>query len=268
MRDAQPKARILELYGAFGRRVSGWLAIADLIALLAEFDIEETAIRSACSRMKASGMLVSEKRDARAGYRLSEQAETILADGDRRIFADADHAADDGWVLCIFSVPEDRRSDRYLIRSRLAWLGFGQPAPGVCVAPRHLAAEADRMLRRLELTRHITMWEAELIGSGDERDLVATAWDLDALQAVYQRYISSFGPVLGRWRTDGASTRQAFIDYLESLSHWRRLPYLDPGLPDRLTPEDWPAGRARRLFTELQDELEDPAFSHFRSVVG
>jgi phenylacetic acid degradation operon negative regulatory protein len=268
MREAQPKARILDLFGAFGRRGDGWLAIADIIALLREFDIDAAAIRSACSRMKAGDLLVSERRDATAGYRLSEEAETILADGDRRIFADADTEGD-GWVLCIFSVPEDQRSDRYLIRSRLAWLGFGQAAPGVFVAPSHRAAEARRMLERLGLMHHVTMWEAELLdGGGDPRDLVARAWDLDAVRDTYQQYIEAFQPVLDAWRANGADDRQAFLDYLESLSHWRRLPYLDPGLPEHLTPHDWPARHARHLFTELQATLEDAAHAHFKAVTG
>jgi phenylacetic acid degradation operon negative regulatory protein len=267
VRDTQPKARILDLYGAFGRRGDGWLAIADMIALLREFDIEAAAIRSACSRMKAGDMLVSERREGTAGYRLSEEAETILADGDRRIFNDAGAEAE-GWVLCIFSVPEDRRSDRYLIRSRLAWLGFGQAAPGVCVAPNHRAAEARRMLERLGLMHHVTMWEAELIDASDQKDLVARAWDLDAVRQTYQQYIEVFRPVLEAWHANGADDRQAFLDYLESLSHWRRLPYLDPGLPEHLTPDDWPARHARQLFTELQATLEDAAHAHFKSVTG
>lgn len=269
---AQPKARILELYGAFGRRVGGWVAVADLITLLAEFGIEETAIRSACSRMKARGMLVPERRGGVAGYCLSDAARTILADGDARIYHGTDQPDDDGWVLCVFSVPEQDRSDRYLIRSRLSWLGFGQASPGVFMAPRALADEARRMLDRLDLARWVTLWEADYVGDGDLAALVAEAWDLDALRAVHCEYLEAHGPVLARWRDrtgrDADPARHAFHDYLESLSHWRRLPYLDPGLPGDLLPEDWPAADARRLFNDLVEALQERAFDHFRTVVG
>ncbi len=266
----QPKARILELYGAFGRRVGGWMAIADIITLLADFGIEETAIRSACSRMKANGLLVSEKREDSAGYRLSEEAVQILADGDGRIFRAADDGdPDSGWVLCVFSVPETERNERYLIRSRLTWLGFGQASPGVWIAPRTLRPEAERMLQRLDVTRHVTVWEGTYRGFAEETELVSTAWDLAPLREVYDRYIAEFEPTLERWNSsDSNAPRKAFIEYLESLSHWRRLPYLDPGLPQRLTPDDWPAHRARALFNGIEARLEEKAFQHFLSVVA
>lgn len=270
VRDTQPKARILELYGAFGRRTGGWLAVADLITLLAQFGIEETAIRSACSRMKGRGLLVSDKRDGTAGYCLSDDAKAILADGDARLFDAADGDPDHGrrWVLCVFSVPEDQRSDRYLIRSRLSWLGFGQAAPGVAIAPGRLAEEARHMLARLGLQRHVTMWEGAFLGFADVRDLVARAWDLAAIREVHERYLDEFRPMLQWWQEHDGPDEKAFRDYLESLSQWRRLPYLDPGLPADATPDDWPATAARQLFNALQARLERPAYDHYRSVAG
>ena len=41
---------------------------------------------------------------------------------------------------------------------------------------------------------------------------------------------------------------QAFADYVRVLTAWRRLPFLDPGLPPELLPADWHGTRAAELF--------------------
>jgi len=51
---------------------------------------------------------------------------------------------------------------------------------------------------------------------------------------LYGQFLDANGPLLGRvaLRPGGASGR-AFADYVRVLTDWRRLPYLDPGLPGR-----------------------------------
>jgi phenylacetic acid degradation operon negative regulatory protein len=46
------------------------------------------------------------------------------------------------------------------------------------------------------------------------------------------------------------------------LTAWRRLPYLDPGLPLALLPDDWPGVQAGDLFTDLDSRLREPAAKH------
>lgn len=43
------------------------------------------------------------------------------------------------------------------------------------------------------------------------------------------------------------------------LTDWRQLPYLDPGLPAELLPDDWVGIRAAELFFTLQSRLENGA---------
>jgi phenylacetic acid degradation operon negative regulatory protein len=52
------------------------------------------------------------------------------------------------------------------------------------------------------------------------------------------------------------------------LTAWRRLPYLDPGIPLDLLPDGWPGGGAGDLFLELDDRLRGPAAKHARTVIG
>jgi phenylacetic acid degradation operon negative regulatory protein len=51
------------------------------------------------------------------------------------------------------------------------------------------------------------------------------------------------------------------------LTAWRRLPYLDPGLPLAHLPRGWVGLAAAELFAELDASLRKPADVHARSVL-
>jgi phenylacetic acid degradation operon negative regulatory protein len=61
---------------------------------------------------------------------------------------------------------------------------------------------------------------------------------------------------------------QAFRAYVPMLTQWRRLPYLDPGLPTELLPPDWNAVQARRVFGDLHDLLAAPSLRHVERPGG
>ena len=61
---------------------------------------------------------------------------------------------------------------------------------------------------------------------------------------------------------------QAFADYVRVLTAWRRLPFLDPGLPPELLPADWLGARAAALFAESRGRLAGPACDHVLEVAG
>ena len=261
-----PKVLILTIYGAFVRQMGNWLAVADLIALMAELGFGEQVVRSAASRMKKAGLLEARTLERAPGYALTPAALELLADGDARIFH-AEIPADpaEGWVLVAFSVPEQHRDQRHVLRSRLVWLGFGQVAYGVWVAPRRVLPELRRMLERTGLVVYATLWEARYLG--DAHDLVRDAWDLDELERSYEDFLERCRPMTEAWRRPAQRTdREAFVDYVRMLSAWRRLPYMDPGLPLDLLPEGWSGQRARELFAALDQRLKDRALQHVLAV--
>jgi phenylacetic acid degradation operon negative regulatory protein len=54
---------------------------------------------------------------------------------------------------------------------------------------------------------------------------------------------------------------------VRALTDWRRLPYLDPGLPAELLPDGWIGIRAAGDFFALRALLEEPARAHVRQVI-
>ncbi len=251
----------MTIYGLYAREVGGWLSVSALIRLMAALGVEESAVRSAISRLKRRGILESERVDGRAGYALSPHAREILDAGDRRIFRRRRATLDEGWILAVFSVPESERRRRHTLRSRLAWLGFGSVGPGVWIAPAHLHTEARDVLLREQLAEYVDLFEASYLGFSPAAEQVASWWDLDGLDALYQQFVTDYAPVLATWRAGRSKDdpQEAFADYVRVLTAWRRLPYLDPGLAPELLPRDWSGTQAADLFFALQRRLEKPS---------
>jgi phenylacetic acid degradation operon negative regulatory protein len=259
-RNSQPRSLIVTIYGAYAREAGGWLSVAALIRLMESLGVDEPAVRSSISRLKRRGILVADRLDGAAGYGLSERAREILAEGDRRIFHRRVVSLEEGWVLAVFSVPETERSRRHTLRSRLTWLGFGNVAPGVWIAPVQLAEETHDVLGRLGLTRYVDLFTARAMNAVNLAGDVARWWNLERISAAYADYAREWRSIALAWqRRRRVDVEQAFVDYMLTLNAWRRLPYLDPGLPAELLPPDWPATDAAEVFFALHDRLQGPA---------
>jgi phenylacetic acid degradation operon negative regulatory protein len=248
-----------------GAAPTGWLPIGVLVRLLAELGIAEPTVRSAISRLKRRGLLVAVRVDGTAGYALSDLGAGILREGDQRIFTPQPVESADGWLLAVFSVPEAERARRHTLRSRLAALGFGTVAPGVWIAPAHRRALAEATLRRLSLESYVDLFRADYLAFAELEKMVGQWWDLAAIRSSYLDFIGTFRPVFDRGSRDGAA---AFAHWVRAVTGWRRLPYLDPGLPAALLPADWPAPAAARLFARLGTALAAPAARHVRSLAA
>jgi phenylacetic acid degradation operon negative regulatory protein len=263
---AQPRQLIITVYGLYARIGGGWMSVASVIALLGDLGVDQQTVRSAISRLKQRGLLVASKRGRTAGYELSAEASAILAEGDHRIFEHRRAAADDPWLLAVFSVPETERDQRHRLRSRLARLGFGTVAAGVWVAPAHLRAVTTDVLTRHRLVGYADLFECSYVAFGDPKEKVRQWWDLDQLGRLYDEFLDTHQPVLAKWRLRrGGRAREgaeAFADYVRVLTDWRRLPYADPGLPAALLPADWEGTLAAKLFADLRERLEEPARRH------
>jgi phenylacetic acid degradation operon negative regulatory protein len=255
--------------GAHLRQIGGSIAVADLVELMRDAGASGTVARSALSRLKGKGLLLPESVAGRPGYRIAPAAEPMLARGDRRIYGYTPMGEDDPWMLLVFSVPEQHRKLRHQLRARLVRLGCGRLAPGTWIGPGHLLDEATAVLAEHDLLRYVTVLE-----TGPPRTAVplATAvqswWDLDDLNARYQRLIETHEPVAAAWRRRPGSDREAFLRHLHLVDDWRSLPYLDPGLPPRLLPPSWLGQRGRALFADLHAALAERSRRHVRSVTG
>jgi phenylacetic acid degradation operon negative regulatory protein len=264
-RAARLRHLIITVYGLYARHDGGWLSVATLIRLLADLGVEEPAARSAISRLKRRGIVQSRRYGGSAGYQLSAEALAILREGDARIFRRLRATPADGWVLAVFSVPESQRHRRHVLRSELTRLGFGMVAPGVWIVPAHPRDTTAETLRRLGLDGYADLFRAEHLAFGDPAAKIRRWWDLDELERQYEAFTRTYEPARREVPPGGP---EAFAGYVRLLTDWRRLPYLDPGLPAELLPPDWAGIRAADLFFALRERLEEPARAYAEAMIS
>ncbi|MEU6314915.1 PaaX family transcriptional regulator C-terminal domain-containing protein [Streptomyces sp. NPDC047014] len=252
-----PRSLIVTFYGAYGRAYEGPVPVSALVRLLGAAGVDAPSVRSSVSRLKRRGFLLPGRAtDGSAAYGLSDEARQLLEDGDRRIYGSP--RLSEEWLVAVFSVPEQERSKRHLLRSRLAGLGFGAVAPGVWIAPARLAEETAHTLERLHLTAYVELFRGGHLGFAPTAEAVARWWDLAALAKQHEEFLDLHEPVLrGLQSGPDPTPEEAYRGYLLALDSWRRLPYADPGLPRELLPSDWPGDRSAAVFAELHDRLRD-----------
>lgn len=268
-RGTQPRALIVTIYGLYAREAGSWLSVSALIELLSGLGVEEPAVRSSISRLKRRRFLVAQRVNGVAGYSLSDEARKILHEGDRRIFDRPRAEPGDGWVMAVFSVPEAERDKRHQLRARLSWLGFGTVASGVWIAPAHVEQEAFDVLQASQLDEYVSLFRATYLAFRPEPDQVAAWWNLRGLEELYDEFAATYEPLLTQWRRKRRPDDEAaFADYVRVLTHWRRLPYLDPGLPVELLPPNWRGSRAADIFFGLRRLLEPAAHHHAAAITG
>ncbi|GAB3706122.1 PaaX family transcriptional regulator [Mariniluteicoccus flavus] len=257
---------IVTIFGLYARQHGGVVAVAELITLLGDLGAEGSAVRSSVSRLKKRGALESVRVGGVAAYALSDALKRVFVEGDSRIFS-ADRATlDDPWLLAAFTVPESQRHLRHKIRSLFTRRGFGSVTPGLWIAPGRLHASISAELAEAGLADYVDFFSADFLGD-EIAAKVDQWWDLEELGALYGDFLARTEPVAARWAEAEPTPREAFRDYIPLVTQWRRLPYLDPGLPVDVLPDPWPGQHAADLFFGLHKRLAPLAADHAESVL-
>lgn len=270
---------IMTIYGLYAREEGGALPVAALIRLLGDLGIEQAGVRSSVSRMKRRGILESRKDGATAQYALSPLSLEIIVEGDARIYSPKRADVADRWLLIVFSIPETERGKRHTLRSQLTHMGFGAVAPGVWIAPAALYSETSNRLVRLGLAPYVELFSVDNLTPAQMAAKVDDWWDLPSLDALYQGFVEQYASMRDAWLSRiGANAampthersdvcRQAFIDYVYMFTQWRRMPFLDPGLPLELLPERWSGVLAEKVFSDIHLAIGPLAHEYVHGII-
>jgi len=254
---------LLTVLGEFVLPRGGEAWTQTLIGALGAVGVEERNARQALSRLGEQG-LVGRQRDGRRVRRyLTPEAIELLETGTRRIFGFNASPVDwDGrWLVVLCSVPEESRSKRHVLRSRLRFAGFGFLSAGVAITP-HVEREAvaTEILKELDLVENATVLRAEVGELVTASDLLHRAWDMESLGDEYRGFVQSFH---GRSPT---TPRARFAALVQLVHRWRRFPFIDPELPDELLVANWHGHRAREVFDDRHAAWKRDAFAFFEEL--
>ena len=184
------------------------LPSAALVDLLAEFDVNQSGARAALSRLSIRGLLVGTKDGRNTFYRVADGFRHMLPYGPihTRAFAKPKPDWDGMWTMVAFTVPEDQRRLRPMLRGRLQSLGFAPLYDGLWVSPHAADHELDIALE-IAPPQSCTVIRATELPA-------AAAW---------------------RWRRRGTSTSSAtsYDEFIRTFRPVLRTPRQRSNRPDR-----------------------------------
>lgn len=241
---------------------SAWTSA--FIDVLARLGVEEKAARQALMRTAADGWLTSQRVGRRTRWCLTPPAEHMLTEGTARIYGFS-HAAqrwDGRWLLVLARAPETERPSRHLLRTRLAWAGFGSPTPGVWVCPHpERLAEAEQVLAEAGVS-DAQIFLGTHAGGRDLASMVRQAWDLNEVEKRYEQFLADFT----RPSRGSPLACDPVARLIELVHAWRRFPALDPALPRELLPARWRGVEAALLFDRQHANWAPDAGAEWRRI--
>ncbi|MFZ5964231.1 PaaX family transcriptional regulator C-terminal domain-containing protein [Thalassococcus sp. BH17M4-6] len=221
-------AFIVTLYGDVVEPRGGVLWIGTVIECCARHGLNETLVRTAVSRLVASGNLEGVRIGRKSYYRLSERARAEFREAARLLFQPP--PATEDWLFCLTEVAREQELPA-------AWIRL---SPTVALAPnREDLAPMEGVIMRAK----------QLEGYGDLRSLAREKWRLDEVASAYAAFLDRHRGLPARIATDSTLLAEEALALRLRLVHdYRHAALADPRLPRAACPADWPADRARRLF--------------------
>jgi phenylacetic acid degradation operon negative regulatory protein len=246
----------------FGRDRGGALPGSWFVEALAPLGVGEAAVRQTLYRMERSGALSTERKGRLKLYAPTATTQAVLETGRARILEPPDPSWDGEWTVVHFRFPARESQIRDRLRDVLMVDGFGQLDPGLYVHPGDRTARLTSAARDMGVSDRLFVVRGPRHPAGADERLVKELWDLAAVGARYNSFLSRFR------RLDAARVDplQAFGLRFAVVFEFFRITWDDPSLPEGLLPEDWPGEDARRRAAELYRMLE-PAATEFADTI-
>ena len=238
---------LFTLLGEFVLPSEGGAWTSAVLAAFERLGVAEKATRQALMRTSNAGWLYAEKVGRRTRWLLTPAAKRLLTDGAHRIYSFGPARAWDGqWVLVQVRITESDRRARHVVRTRLAWAGFGSLGPGLWLSPHtSREPEAIKVLTDAGVANDAHVFVARRTGLSQEQEMVAAAWDLPEIEAEYEHFLAEFRAP--------SVPGDVLLRQLEMVHAWRRFPALDPSLPRELLPARWSGIKAAELFADRHE---------------
>lgn len=265
----RPRSVLFTLFGDYVYPQRGEIWLGGLVRLGSVLGLSETAVRSAAARLTREGWVAARRRGHRSYYRLSKAGRALIEQGTRRIYRANGRAWNGSWCLLTYSIPEAKRAVRDRIRKQLAWLGFAPLRSGIYIAPRDRSREVVRLAHGAGAAGFARTFVARGAGRTSDAQLVRECWNLPAIGRAYRRFLADYEPRLAAHRAQSRlgllTDQEAFVTRFMLTHEFRRFPFVDPDLPDRLLPRQWTGKQARRLFETYHAMLTRGALRFFES---
>lgn len=253
----------------------GEFAVRDIIKMMQTLGYTDQAVRSALSRMCSNNWLKNRRVGNKSYYCLTGKSKMLLDRGYHRIFFTYQRSYEwnGQWQILTYSIPEEKRNLRAKLRKELAWLGYGVLSYGCWISPYDLSEEIRKIVVSLGISKNIQVFEASFLGYATEKELVAKCWNLNktskAYDIFYKKYYRRFQTLKRKLTNTGhLEPAECFVERVLLIHEYRKFPFLDPGLPLRLLPDNWIGIKVAGFVQNYREWLEKPADEFISTVLN
>lgn len=252
------KSLLVSVWGDSILPHGGTVWLGDLITIMALFNINERAVRTAVFRLQQENILSSVQRGRRSYYSLTDHGKHVFEDASGRIYSSKQPDWTGEWTLLF---PEFERHDKDLrlaFTRELQWQGFGQINNSVFARPvmKDILQENKPVMLAKNSVLQMTAHRPAVSDIDTETQFLRRMWDLEEIQAGYQQFIDHFTPIRRMLRQKKAISDSNCLVVRSLLVHdFRRILLRAPVLPVELLPENWEGEIARVLFTDIYRDI-------------
>ena len=230
---------VITLFGDAIVPRGGSVWLGTLLSFFETLEIDSGVVRTAMSRLATDGWLERHKVGRNSYYRLVKKGRQTFDAATTHIYDPPSSDWTGRFELLLITGGEERDSSRDALKNA----GFGNPLPGVWVAPSGVPVpEEAASAIRLEVSAE----------DDSGRRLLRQSWPLHRTADAYLKFMKTFEPLHG-WiaRRETLSDVDAFTARILLIHYYRRVVLRDALLPSRLLPADWPGRAARKLCGEI-----------------
>ena len=247
------RSALFTLFGDVVLPAGGEAWLGALTACMGTIGFTPQATRTALHRMAAEGWVQPRRAGRHAAYRLTPRGVDRLEEAAPRVYRHGAEPWDGRWrVLLAPKLPDAAAAE-------LAWMGFGQLAPGAWVSTRDHGPRLRNVLAEHGLAG-TTVLDAEILGE-EPAAVAARAWDLTGLAERYAAF-------LAEWQDAAIPSQpaEAFALRTRLVHEWRGFLFADPGLPDAVLPPGWIGHRAAACFRDRYEAATPLATAFYEDV--
>lgn len=228
---------------------SVWLG--SLIRAMHSFGLSERLVRTSVFRLARDGWLESRQIGRRSYYGLTSTGAARFEVATHRIYATPDGRWDGRWTLLLLGSLDAEQKE--LARREFGWQGFAALSSNVLAHPAPDDDDLGLTIDRLGLGDSLIVMRGEALMSTAAVDVaVARAWNTDALNQRYRRFIEQFSPSLRAVRSGRETPPDAaFVLRTLLVQEYRKILLRDPRLPAALLPADWQGQGAWQMCSNL-----------------
>jgi phenylacetic acid degradation operon negative regulatory protein len=245
----------------------GTVWLGSLIRAMAEFGVNERLVRTSVFRLVKDGWLQSTQVGRRSFYSLSDEGREKFRAATHRIYGEPVTDWDGTWCLLLLSNLDAAMKDS--VRRDCGWLGFGALSANVLAHPAPDASDLEITLKRAGVADEVVVISGRTAGSdAPMRKLAGSAWNLDDIDARYEKFVAMFRPVFAALKKSrSVDPRTAFVARTLLIQEYRKVLLRDPQLPQALLPAGWHGTAAYQLCRNLYRGLCHAADDYLTAVM-